>query len=222
MRRLSSMNVTTIKKRPMAGRYLQKDTKRHGVSGLELGTRPRTWTTTKQDNDNHNVRFNGVCQCIQPVLDLACLLSNGIQRTGVVCRVGSPRTSEGVLVSEIIARGATDLRHGGQTNKQEKRNVGEGEREREKARRKKSRVQRRKNESRRRTEGREKRERERKGSYYDALSASGHDDRNCALGPTGHGCQGRCIWPSDDINIAYPLHKSAFLFISIIYRVGLL
>ena len=102
-------------------------------------------------------------------------------------------------MSEIIARGATDLRHGGQTNKDLKRKrdrgrVRQGER---------GRPRKRKNES--TTERKERRERERereKGSYYDALSCSGHDDRNGALGPMGNGCQGWCIWPSDDINIA--------------------
>jgi len=45
---------------------------------------------------------------------------------------------------------------------------------------------------------------EKRGSidtYYDALSCSGHDDRNLTLVSIWNGCQALCNSPSDDIKI---------------------
>ena len=59
-----------------------------------------------------NIRLNRICQCVQPILNLASVLANSIQRTRVTCRVCPPRTPKGILVPQIVARGAADLRHG--------------------------------------------------------------------------------------------------------------
>lgn len=80
-------------------------------------------------NSQTNVRLNRVSQCVQPVLNLAGLLPNGVQRTRITGRVCPRRTpSEGVLVSEIIARGAADLRHGGQLDNNRGGKMGETKR----------------------------------------------------------------------------------------------
>ena len=98
----------------MAGRYLMA-AKKDTVSAVW------DWGSRKQSG-RENVRLDRVCQCIQPVLNFASLLSDSIQGTGVARRVCPPRASEGVLVSEIVARGAADLRHGGQRMSRKREN----------------------------------------------------------------------------------------------------
>lgn len=89
------------------GREMSKDT----VSA-DLDSRGTRANKQPNRNDNNNIRFNRVGNSIQPVLQFASLLPNSIQGTGIARRIGAPRTSEGVLVTEIVARGAADLRHG--------------------------------------------------------------------------------------------------------------
>lgn len=60
-----------------------------------------------------NVRLHWVGQRIQPVLDLASLLADGVEWAGVAGGIGAAGATERVLVAEVVARGATDLGHGG-------------------------------------------------------------------------------------------------------------
>lgn len=56
-------------------------------------------------------RLHRVGQRVQPVLNLACLLPDGVQGTRVVGGFGSPRAAEWALVAEVVARGASYLGH---------------------------------------------------------------------------------------------------------------
>lgn len=65
----------------------------------------------QMEQESH-IRLHGIGHGVQPVLNLACLLANGIERAGVVGGIGTGGPAERVLVAEIVARGATDLGHG--------------------------------------------------------------------------------------------------------------
>ena len=62
---------------------------------------------------NINIRFNRISHCIEPVLDLASLLADRVQRTRIVRCIIPPRPAEGVLVAEVVARCAANLGHSG-------------------------------------------------------------------------------------------------------------
>lgn len=66
--------------------------------------------------DGRHVRLDRLAQRVQPILDLACLLADGVERRRVVGRVAARRTRAGVeasiLALEVVAGGATDG-HGG-------------------------------------------------------------------------------------------------------------
>jgi hypothetical protein len=79
----------------MAGTYLAQSVRHH-----------------IQDNTSRHARFYRVGQRVQPVLDLAGLLADGIQRAGVAGGVlPAWPVREWVLVAEVVARGAAYLRH---------------------------------------------------------------------------------------------------------------
>ena len=59
-----------------------------------------------------HVRLHGVCQRVQPVFDLAGLLTNRVKRAGVAGGICATGPAKRVLVAEVVARGATDLGHG--------------------------------------------------------------------------------------------------------------
>ena len=56
-------------------------------------------------------RFHRIRQRIQPILNLAGLLTNGIEGAGVVGRIGSAGPMKAILSSKIVARRATNLSH---------------------------------------------------------------------------------------------------------------
>jgi hypothetical protein len=56
-----------------------------------------------------SIRFDGIRQSIQPVLNLAGLLSNGIERTRVVGGVCSPLPTK--LVPKVVPRCPAYLSH---------------------------------------------------------------------------------------------------------------
>jgi hypothetical protein len=66
--------------------------------------------------DGRQVRLDGLAECVQPVLDLAGLLADGVERRRVVGRVAARRACAGVearvLALEVVASGAAD-RHAG-------------------------------------------------------------------------------------------------------------
>lgn len=97
------MKVTTIRKRPIAGRYLERGG--YDVSSSSSGKYMTSGLSV--------IRFERIGHCIQPVLDLAGLLADSIQRAGIVCCIISPRSAKGILVAEVVARSATDLGHSG-------------------------------------------------------------------------------------------------------------
>jgi len=120
MRSESSRNVTTIRKRPIAGRYLEQvntvsvHASRSLVWGqLELaagaGEPPRS-NCTRQVVD---VRLHWVGQSVQPVLNLASLLADGVEWARVTGGIGAAGATERVLVAKVVSGGATDLGHGG-------------------------------------------------------------------------------------------------------------
>lgn len=60
----------------------------------------------------NNIRFDGIRDSIQPVLNFTGLLANRLQWTGIASGVLSAWAgSEGTLVAEIVARSTAYLRH---------------------------------------------------------------------------------------------------------------
>jgi len=111
MRSASSRKVTTIRKRPIAGRYLFRprvslDSYVMGIAAL--GQCMRCSAESERDS-----RLDGIRQSVQHVLNLARLHAQLVERTGVVPGVvAAPSIAEGTLVAEVVARCATYLRHG--------------------------------------------------------------------------------------------------------------
>ena len=67
---------------------------------------------TSANNITRNVRFDGIRDCIQPVLDFTGLFTNCLQWTGVAGGVLSAWAgSKGTLVAKIVARSTAYLRH---------------------------------------------------------------------------------------------------------------
>lgn len=90
----------------MAGRYL------HGVRS----------SIPSPSGFKHDARLDGLGQCVQQILDLARLLSDGVQGTRIGLFFWSVWSSEWALIAKMIAGCASDLRHdllwehgGGQT-----------------------------------------------------------------------------------------------------------
>lgn len=72
-------------------------------------------------------RLHGVRQRVEPVLNLAGLLADRIQRTGVVCvPIAPPSVAEGALVAQVVACRAADLRHGRVRRRRIEREESEG------------------------------------------------------------------------------------------------
>src|SRR5690242_14806787 len=109
MRSASSRKVTTIKKRPTAGRYLF----RARSAPLSGGGAPRCRLSAPQaPKAPENSRLDGVRQCVQKVLNLVGLLPELIERAWVVRGAIVPSSvTKGALVSQMVARCAPYLRH---------------------------------------------------------------------------------------------------------------
>ncbi len=61
--------------------------------------------------DGINTRFDRIRQCIQPILNLVRLFTNGIQRTGIARGIVATWSRKGMLAAEVVACRAPDLRH---------------------------------------------------------------------------------------------------------------
>jgi len=59
-----------------------------------------------------NLRPDRIRDGIQPVFNLARLFSDCIQRAWITCGISSTRSTEGIFMPKIVARGATDVCHG--------------------------------------------------------------------------------------------------------------
>ena len=102
MRRASSRKVTTIKKRPMAGRYL--------YTFQPSTARPIYPICVRLDRLRHRV---------QPIFNLACLLSDSIQGTRIVRCFGLHVAVVGAdiearllwIVAEVVSGSASNLSH---------------------------------------------------------------------------------------------------------------
>lgn len=90
------MKVTTIRKRPIAGRYLCKN--------CQLVTRLRRCFVRTA------LRFEGLAQGIQLVFNLASLFSDLVERRRIVRR-GTRLIAELIVQAQIVARSASYLRH---------------------------------------------------------------------------------------------------------------
>ena len=85
-----------------------------------LGENPERIFKESNDNqeaaDGREVGLDRLAERVQPVLDLARLLADGVERRRVVGRVVARRAGAGVearvLAGEVVAGGATDG-HGG-------------------------------------------------------------------------------------------------------------
>lgn len=51
-------------------------------------------------------RLDGLGESVQPVLNLACLLPNGVQRARVARGIGPLRATEWRLVAQVVSRGS--------------------------------------------------------------------------------------------------------------------
>ena len=63
-----------------------------------------------------HIRLNRICQGIQPIFNLARLLANGVQRTGVVGSIRSAHAVAGAKAvlapaAQVVTSGSSDLRH---------------------------------------------------------------------------------------------------------------
>lgn len=58
-----------------------------------------------------NVRFYGLPGIVQPILYLAGLFSDRIERARVTRRIGPRRASELILETQVVARSPSYLRH---------------------------------------------------------------------------------------------------------------
>lgn len=87
------------------------------MSLIEFETLPlfpaNTETTDAGGDKSRDIRFDRIRYRVQPVLYLARLLPDRIQRAWITRGVRPPWSAEGVLVSEIVARSPAYLRHGG-------------------------------------------------------------------------------------------------------------
>lgn len=102
MRNVSSRKVTTMRKRPIAGRYLLR-----GAEGVSK-KQPRLKLRNPYMWANY-IRFNRLAHCVEHVLDLASLSPDGIQGTRLGCVLtGTPK---GGLSANAIATRTSHLRH---------------------------------------------------------------------------------------------------------------
>lgn len=112
----SSRKVTTIKNLPIAGRYLQITQSstsvqiRFNFSDLNFPHRPVT-KGSRSGSRNQYARFHRVRQRIQPILNLAGLLTDGVKRAGIIGRIGPTRPIKAILATQVVARRATYLSH---------------------------------------------------------------------------------------------------------------
>lgn len=112
MRSASSRKVTTIKKRPIAGRYLFTVLVSHKCLRVRLCVTANVnqqllWIARQYS------RLDGVRYSVQHVLELARLRPQLVQRTRVVSGViAASSIAEGALVPKMVASGAAYLRHG--------------------------------------------------------------------------------------------------------------
>ena len=82
------------------------------VSICETDTRkspPLDWNNSMEYLGN--VRFYGLPRIVQPILYLARLFSDRVERTRVTCRIGPRRASELILEAQVVACGPSYLRH---------------------------------------------------------------------------------------------------------------
>jgi hypothetical protein len=59
-----------------------------------------------------HLRLDRIRNSVQPIFNLACLFTDGIQGAWVVGCSGGSGAAKGVLVAKVIACGATNMRHG--------------------------------------------------------------------------------------------------------------
>lgn len=98
---------------------------RHVSGGIQDRTRAARALRGERDS-----RLDGVGERVQPVLDLASLFPQLLERTGVVGgAVTATSAPEGALVAQVVARGTAYLRHDGGRRKERK----ERERSRERS-----------------------------------------------------------------------------------------
>src|SRR5689334_19234943 len=97
MRTASSMNVTTMRNRPIAGRYLCGSQPGHAGSIVLLFA----------------LRFEGLSDLVEFILDLASLLADLIKGRRVVRSGTTGLVAKLIVQPQVVARGASYLRHGG-------------------------------------------------------------------------------------------------------------
>lgn len=88
------MNVTTIRKRPIAGRYLE--------SSLE---------SLRVEKEKFS-RFQWLSKCVQVIFYLARLLSDLVKWAGIVGRIVASLATELVIQPQVIPCSTPDLCHG--------------------------------------------------------------------------------------------------------------
>lgn len=87
------MNVTTMRKRPIAGRYLE--------SSLD---------TLRAQKERFS-RFQWLAKCVQVIFYLARLLSDLVKWAGIVGRIVASLATELVVQPQVIPCSAPDLCH---------------------------------------------------------------------------------------------------------------
>lgn len=82
------------------------------ADGREVPVTPELSASGNQALLEHS-RLDGLGEGVQPVLNLACLLSNGVQRAGVARGIGALGATERRLVSQVVSRGSwtADCQH---------------------------------------------------------------------------------------------------------------
>jgi hypothetical protein len=61
--------------------------------------------------EREDLRLDWITQGVEKVFNLACLLSNGIQRARVAGHVSSAGASKSVLIRKVVTGGPTNLGH---------------------------------------------------------------------------------------------------------------
>jgi hypothetical protein len=90
---------------------IRRDSDRADSSGLQVEVPKRRARYDRDFPEAKDSRFQWLAEGIQPILNLACLFSDLVERTRVVCGIVAALRSKLVVQAQVVACGATYLRH---------------------------------------------------------------------------------------------------------------